>query len=248
MLRFAVKNAILNCRSNESNSWKALRTNLSIRTHVNAIRWNQKVQKLSAKTGGGSNLSTMSMDDSARIHHQGKEAFVKALRTSFVLARKNKKSESTRQDKVFVEAFYDPETLPLMTRAVIEETLWSMVEEGENYPVTKVVRLLPHDLCNNSILNAGILAFGRVNKPNKVTNCEKLTACAEEIYDVFETAEYVFIFVPIIILSREITKEVKSQHLRNYNYLLTVVVFLDAAHIAEDNDMLKRIDLFLMLL
>lgn len=104
----------------------------------------------------------------ASSHEQGKAAFVDALRSSFVVAAKNTRSESRRQDEAFINALEDPATRPLMTSAVIEDSFWTLLEEGENMRIVKAVAHLPHDLCSNSSLNATLLAFGRMNRPSKV--------------------------------------------------------------------------------
>ena len=107
----------------------------------------------------------------ADSHEIGKAAFVGALRSSYVVAAKNTRSESRRQDEAFIKTFEDPITRPLITSAVIEDSFWTLLEEGENARIVKSVNHLPHDLCCNSTLNASLLAFGRMNRPSKVKFC-----------------------------------------------------------------------------
>jgi hypothetical protein len=115
---------------------------------------------------------------SASSHEQGKAAFVDALRSSFVVALKNTRSESRRQDEAFISAFENPATRPLMTSAVIEDSFWTLLEEGDNMRIVKSVAHLPHDLCSNSSLNASLLAFGRMNRPGKVVH----HSCPEKLF------------------------------------------------------------------
>lgn len=109
---------------------------------------------------------------------RGKAAFINALRSSFVVTAKNTRSEARRQAESFSKVFNDPKVNRLITTAVIEETFWTMIEGGETYPITRAITLLPPDLWSNSILNAGILAFGRSNRPLKVRTCECTKLCS----------------------------------------------------------------------
>lgn len=98
------------------------------------------------------------------------QALTAALRTSFIpsIRNKNKRSESLRQDQLFLNLFSSEEIRPMMTSKLIAKTFWMLIDKGENYPVVNAVRLLPHELYSNSILHAGIIACSRTNRPNKV--------------------------------------------------------------------------------
>lgn len=125
---------------------------------------------------------------------RGKAAFINALRSSFVVTAKNTRSEARRQAESFSKVFNDPKVNRLITTAVIEETFWTMIEEGETYPITRAITLLPPDLWSNSILNAGILAFGRSNRPLKVRTCECMKLCSgrrdPKLRGTFKTSAY----------------------------------------------------------
>ena len=127
---------------------------------------------------GGSLVNNINVRDkkefcttSTSSSDRGKAAFINALRGSFVATAKNTRSEARRQAESFLKVFNDPKVNRLITTAVIEETFWTLIDEGETYQITRAVTLLPHDLWSNSILNAGILAFGRANRPLKVRAC-----------------------------------------------------------------------------
>ena len=98
------------------------------------------------------------------------QALTSALRTSFIpsIRNKNKRSESLRQDQLFLNLFSSDDIRPMMTSKLIAKTFWMLIDKGENYPVVNAVRLLPHELYSNSILHAGIIACSRTNRPNKV--------------------------------------------------------------------------------
>jgi hypothetical protein len=117
---------------------------------------------------------------SAGSHEQGKAVFVDALRSSFIVAVKNTRSESRRQDEAFISAIEDPAIRQLMTSAVIDDTYWTLLEEGDNMRIVKSVAHLPHDLCTNSSLNASLLAFGRMNRPSKVVHDSCFESCSEQ--------------------------------------------------------------------
>lgn len=115
---------------------------------------------------------------------QGKNNLSVALRSSFIpsIRNKNKRSESQRQDEVFLTAFNSDEIKPLMTPTIIADTFWSLINRNENYPVIKAVKLLPHELYSNEVLHAGIIAFGRTNRPNKVIRLSSLSNCSAMCY------------------------------------------------------------------
>ena len=103
-------------------------------------------------------------------HESGKRTLIDVLRSSFIpsIRNKNKRSEAARQDEVFLQAFNGSEMKSSMTSNIIAETFWNLINSGEHYPVIKAVRLIPHELCSNDILHAGIIAFARTNRPIKV--------------------------------------------------------------------------------
>lgn len=111
-----------------------------------------------------SKLSTISADS----HEEGKNSLTSALRKSFISTGKNTRSEAERQNALFQQSFNNPAIHRLMSTAVIEDTFWSLIEEGDSLLVTKASGQIPDHFYSDSILNACILAFGRTNKPNKV--------------------------------------------------------------------------------
>ena len=150
--------------------WKKRVTLLRFRSTISPLAECHHYQSIEKTQGRSVNVRNVKgfCTTSTSSSDRGKAAFIKALRSSFVVTEKNTRSEARRQAETFLKIFNDPKVNRLITTAVIEETFWTLIEEGESYPVIRAVNLLPNDLCSNGILNAGILAFGRSNRPLKV--------------------------------------------------------------------------------
>ena len=160
--------------------WKKRVTLLRFRSTISPLAECHHYQSIEKTQGRSVNVRNVKgfCTTSTSSSDRGKAAFINALRSSFVVTAKNTRSEARRQAESFSKVFNDPKVNRLITTAVIEETFWTMIEGGETYPITRAITLLPPDLWSNSILNAGILAFGRSNRPLKVRTCECTKLCS----------------------------------------------------------------------
>ena len=141
-----------------------LNSSCSVFTRLHTSRLPTKSCAYSGHLVTKSKLSTISADS----HEEGKNSLTIALRKSFTSTGKNTRKEAERQNALFQQSFNNPAIHRLMSTAVIEDTFWSLIEEGDSLLVTKASGQIPDHFYSDSILNACILAFGLTNKPNKV--------------------------------------------------------------------------------